>query len=176
MTAAMNELQQMSERDLGRVLDKNQVKRLKEIQLQMEGAFAVLRPDVAEKLELGEDQVAQIQEIRNESNQARRNMMAANRQMFAGLRKNQNGGNPPDPNAAADQAATDNGQGRTARATPRQATVRGAIGVVEMAGAGTTAAAMPRPGRGRAPAEALARRSRWPRRTRRPRRPRRFRS
>ena len=70
MTAAMNELQQMSERDLGRVLDKNQVKRLKEIQLQMEGPFAVLRPDVAEKLELGEDQVAQIQEIRNESNQA----------------------------------------------------------------------------------------------------------
>jgi hypothetical protein len=111
MTAAMTELQQMAERDLGRVLDKNQVKRLKEIQLQMEGAFAVLRPDVAEKLELGEDQVAQIEEIRNESNQARRNMMAANRQMFAGLRKNQNGGNPPDPNAAADPTAIDDNQG-----------------------------------------------------------------
>ena len=126
----------------------------------------MLRPDVAEKLELGEDQVAQIQEIRNESNQARRQMMAANRQMFAGLRKNQNGGNPPDPNAAADQAATDNGQGWQRPGRQRSGE---AIGVVEMAGAGTTAAAMPRPAQG--PRRRLwpRRRLRWPGRPRRTR-------
>ena len=93
MREAMQQLQHESERDLGRVLDKNQVKRLKEIQLQVEGPFAVLRPEVAEKLELGEEQVAQIQEIQNESNQARRQVMAAGRQIFAGFRKNQHGSN-----------------------------------------------------------------------------------
>ena len=70
MREAMDQLQHESERELGRALDKNQVKRLKEIQLQVEGPFAVLRPEITEKLELGEEQVAQIQEIQNESNQA----------------------------------------------------------------------------------------------------------
>ena len=58
MRAAMERLQNETERELGRALDKNQVKRLKEIQLQVEGPFAVLRPEIAEKLELGEEQVA----------------------------------------------------------------------------------------------------------------------
>jgi len=57
MREAMDQLQNESDRELGKALDKNQVKRLKEIQLQVEGPFAVLRPEIAEKLELGEEQV-----------------------------------------------------------------------------------------------------------------------
>ena len=88
----------------------------------MEGPFAVLRPDVAEKLELGEEQVAQIQEIQNESNQARRQAMAAGRKIFAGFRKNQQGNNnqpaanPADPNAPAGQAQNGNNAGQRRRA------------------------------------------------------------
>jgi Spy/CpxP family protein refolding chaperone len=126
MREAMDQLQHESERDLARALDKNQVKRLKEIQLQVEGPFAVLRPEITEKLELGEEQVAQIQEIQNESNQARRQAFAAGRDVFAGFRKsqqgnnNQPGTNQADPKAAADQAqdgnnAGGNGRGRNGR-------------------------------------------------------------
>jgi len=130
MRTAMERLQNESERELGRALDKNQAKRLKEIQLQVEGPFAVLRPEITEKLELGEEQVAQIHEIQNESNQARRQAMAAGRNVFAGFRKNQQGNNnqaaanPADPNAPAGQAqngnngngnGNGNGRGRNGR-------------------------------------------------------------
>jgi hypothetical protein len=131
MREAMDQLQQESEGSLGRVLDKNQVKRIKEIQLQVEGPFAVLRPEIAERLELAEDQVAQIQEIQNESNQARRQAMAANRDIFTGFRKSQPGNNnqpgaaQADPNAPAGQpqganngGGGGNGRGRNGRGGP----------------------------------------------------------
>jgi hypothetical protein len=129
MREAMDQLQHESDNSLARALEKNQVKRLKEIQLQVEGPFAVLRPEIAEKLELGEEQVAQIQEIQNESNQARRQAGAATRNIFAGFRKNQQANNPQgnnqagaapaDPNAPAAQARNGNnggnGRGRNGR-------------------------------------------------------------
>jgi hypothetical protein len=127
MREAMGQLQQESEGSLARVLEKNQVKRLKEVQLQVEGPFAVLRPEIAEKLELGEDQIAQIEEIQNASNEARRQTFAANRDVFAGFRKsqqgnNQPGANPADTNAPADPAQNGNnaagggnGRGRNGR-------------------------------------------------------------
>ena len=107
MREAMQELQQESEGNLAKVLDKNQVKRLKEIQLQVEGPAAVIREDVAEKLEINEEQHAEIQTILNEANTARRQIMQKNFQLIRSLMPNQPaGGNPPtadgqpDPNAA----------------------------------------------------------------------------
>ena len=112
MREAMQELQQESEGNLAKVLDKNQVKRLKEIQLQVEGPAAVIREDVAEKLEINEEQHAEIQAILNEANTARRQIMQKNFQLIRSLMPNQPaGGNPPaadgqpDPNAAADADA-----------------------------------------------------------------------
>ncbi len=112
MREAMQELQQESEGNLAKVLDKNQVKRLKEIQLQVEGPAAVIREDVAEKLEINEEQHAEIQTILNEANTARRQIMQKNYQLIRSLMPNQPaGGNPPtadgqpDPNAAADADA-----------------------------------------------------------------------
>jgi hypothetical protein len=116
MREAMQELQQESESALAKVLDKNQVKRLKEIQLQVEGPAAVIREDVAEKLEINEEQHAEIQTILNEANTARRQIMQKNFQFMRSLMPNQPaGGNPPaadgqpDPNAPADAAATAGG-------------------------------------------------------------------
>ncbi|MGC1717539.1 MAG: hypothetical protein WA746_01005 [Isosphaeraceae bacterium] len=112
MREATRELQQESEGNLAKVLDKNQVKRLKEIQLQVEGPAAVIREDVAEKLEINEEQHAEIQTILNEANTARRQIMQKNYQLIRSLMPNQPaGGNPPtadgqpDPNAAADADA-----------------------------------------------------------------------
>ena len=78
MREAMQELQQESEGNLAKVLDKTQVKRLKEIQLQVEGPAAVIREDVAEKLEITEEQHAEIQAILNEANTARRQLIQKN--------------------------------------------------------------------------------------------------
>jgi hypothetical protein len=124
---AMEELQHESERDLTRALDKNQFQRLKQIQLQVEGPFAVLRPEIAERLELSEEQVAQIQEIQNESNQARREAFTANREIFAGFRKNQGGGgNPAAADTNGDQAQNANPQ--AGNGNPQTANGRGRNG------------------------------------------------
>src|SRR5271157_5754297 len=116
MREAMQELQQESEGNLAKVLDKNQVKRLKEIQLQVEGPAAVIREDVAKKLEINEEQHAEIQTILNEASTDRRQIRQQNFQLMQSLMPNQPaGGNPPaageqpDPNAAADAAATAGG-------------------------------------------------------------------
>ena len=116
MREAMQELQQESEGNLAKVLDKNQVKRLKEIQLQVEGPAAVIREDVAEKLEITEEQHAEIQTILTEANTARRQIMQKNFQFMRSLMPNQPAdGNPPaadgqpDPNAPADADATAGG-------------------------------------------------------------------
>ncbi len=78
MREAMEEFQQESECALARVLDKAQCKRLREIQLQAEGAGAVLRADVSEKLGIREDQRAEIEDIVNQSNAARSELMRKN--------------------------------------------------------------------------------------------------
>jgi len=85
MREAMQQLQHESEGELARVLDRNQVKRLKEIQLQVEGPAAVIREDVAEKLEITEDQHAEIQDIVNEAKATRRQLMAKGWEMMRSL-------------------------------------------------------------------------------------------
>src|SRR5271157_6007794 len=110
MREAMQELQQESEGNLAKVLDKNQVKRLKEIQLQVEGPAAVLRENVAERLEINEEQHAEIQTILHEADAARWQITQKNRERIRTLVPNQPAGeNPPaadgqpDPNAPADR-------------------------------------------------------------------------
>jgi len=117
MREAMQQLQNQSESELARVLDKNQVKRLKEIQLQVEGPAAVLRADVAERLEINEEQHEEIQGILTQANAARRELMRTNFQFVRSQMPTQPaGGNPPaadgqpDPNAAATPAAGQVGQ------------------------------------------------------------------
>ena len=82
MREAMNELRQSAETSLGRILDKGQVTRLKQIQLQLEGPNVVLREDMMEKLGIDEAQVEMIREVQGqnrnlqrESGRARRDIM-----------------------------------------------------------------------------------------------------
>jgi hypothetical protein len=72
MGAAMNEIQQGSEQALAKILERGQFGRLKQIQLQLDGLRALTRPDMIEKLTLGEDQVEQIQQLLREGQQAQR--------------------------------------------------------------------------------------------------------
>jgi len=72
MMEAMNEIQQSSEQSLARILDRGQYSRLKQIQLQAEGLSALLRPDMAEKLNLSDEQIQQIGGLINEGRQAQR--------------------------------------------------------------------------------------------------------
>ncbi len=123
MREAMQELQQASESALASVLDRNQVKRLKEIQLQVQGPSAVLRDDVAEKLEINEEQHAQIQEILTDANTQRREIMQKNFQFMRTLVPQPAGGNPPAAGAQPDAnapAAAGGAQGGQA-AQPGQA-------------------------------------------------------
>ena len=125
MREAMQELQQESEGNLAKVLDKNQVKRLKEIQLQVEGPAAVIREDVAEKLEITEQQHAEIQTVLDEANTAWRDIRRKNFQFMRSLMPNQPvDGNPPaadgQPDANAPAAAAGGAQGGQA-GQPEQA-------------------------------------------------------
>jgi hypothetical protein len=67
---AMNELRQTAETSLGKILDKGQAVRLKQIQLQLEMPMVVLREDMVEKLQVDEAQYAMIQEARTENRTA----------------------------------------------------------------------------------------------------------
>jgi hypothetical protein len=104
MRGTMQEFQQECEHELARVLDKPQCKRLREIRLQVEGAGAVLRDDVAEKLQLREDQRAEIQEIVTQTNAARRELMRKN----WGLLRSRMPTLPADPDSLAADGQSEN--------------------------------------------------------------------
>ena len=72
MREAMNELQTGSEQALAKILDRGQYSRIKQIQLQMEGIPALLRPDMAEKLSISEEQAEEIQGLLREGRQSAR--------------------------------------------------------------------------------------------------------
>ena len=69
----MTQLRYSAEQSLGKILDKKQVGRLKQIQLQLDpaGPWVVLREDMIEKLNMTEEQVAQLNEIRDGQRQKR---------------------------------------------------------------------------------------------------------
>jgi hypothetical protein len=62
---AMNELRQSAEGSLGRILDKGQVGRLKQIDLQRQGPDVIFRPDMIEKLAIDEVQIEMLNEVRS---------------------------------------------------------------------------------------------------------------
>jgi hypothetical protein len=93
MFLAMNELRQSTELTLAKILSRGQMNRLRQIQLQLEGPSALVRPEIAEKLNLDELQVGQIRELMNERRQAQRQSFAARGNIFRELRpNNQNAG------------------------------------------------------------------------------------
>ena len=60
------------ERELAKVLKKEQLQRLKQIALQVEGLAALARPEIAKQVGLTEGQQQQIREILREANEKRR--------------------------------------------------------------------------------------------------------
>jgi hypothetical protein len=70
MREAMTELTQSAEQALGAIVGRNGLARLHQIQLQLDGPTALARPDMAEKLNMDEAQVEQIQELMSERRQA----------------------------------------------------------------------------------------------------------
>lgn len=67
MRANMQELQAQTEATFAKILTKAQRSRLTQIDLQRQGPMAVLRPDIAEKLNVADDQMEEMQAIQNQS-------------------------------------------------------------------------------------------------------------
>jgi len=102
MREAMDGLRQSTEQALAKILSRGQMNRLRQIQFQLEGPSALVRDEIAEKLNLDEVQVEQIRELMNERRQAQRQSFAAQREVFRQLR-------PNNQNAAGGQNANDGG-------------------------------------------------------------------
>jgi DNA-binding MarR family transcriptional regulator len=60
------------EKELAKVLKKEQLQRLKQIALQVEGLAALARPEIAKQVGLTEEQQRKIEEILREANEKRR--------------------------------------------------------------------------------------------------------
>ncbi|MFO0908845.1 MAG: hypothetical protein U0794_10885 [Isosphaeraceae bacterium] len=63
LMSQVTNLAREGETSLAKILDRNQRQRLNQIALQMEGLSALSRPEVAESLNLDDDQIAMIQQI-----------------------------------------------------------------------------------------------------------------
>jgi len=92
MRETMNEIRQSGEQSLAKILDKGQMSRLKQIQLQLAGPGVVFREDIIEKLNINEDQLEMLQEVRTEQRQAQQENRKNQRDFFTALRNRQNPG------------------------------------------------------------------------------------
>jgi hypothetical protein len=90
MRETMSQLRLSAESSLGKILDKGQVGRLKQVQLQLEGPWVVLRDDMVEKLNMTEEQVTLLTEIRDGRRQQQRELQKANREAFDAVMKQAN--------------------------------------------------------------------------------------
>jgi hypothetical protein len=90
MRETMSQLRLSAESSLGKILDKGQVGRLKQIQLQLDGPWVVLRDDMQEKLNMTEEQVAMLTEIRDGRRQEQRERQKASREAFDAVMKKVN--------------------------------------------------------------------------------------
>ncbi len=79
---AMNELRLTAETSLGRVLDKVQVTRLKQIDLQRQGPDVVFREDMIEKLGIDESQIEMLNEVRGGRREAQQETRKARGEMM----------------------------------------------------------------------------------------------
>ncbi|WP_165221184.1 hypothetical protein [Aquisphaera insulae] len=112
MRQAMRRMEEASDQQVARVLDRNQMKRIREIQLQVNGAASVLRDDVAEKIELAPEQAGEIQQTLQESSRLKRDVAMRTSQALRGLTPQAAGqgdrggrrGNNGQPAAAPDDA------------------------------------------------------------------------
>jgi hypothetical protein len=117
MREAMDELTQSAETSLGKILDKTQVTRLKQIQLQLQGPGAILREDMMEKLGIDESQIQMLEEVRSEHRDAQReNRRARGDMMKAVFAKampiRNNGQNGDDAENGGPGGNNGNGNGR----------------------------------------------------------------
>ncbi len=86
---ATTQLRLTAEQSLGKILDKKQVVRLKQIQLQLDpqGPWIVLRDDMVEKLNLSEEQVEMLRELRDGQRQKERELRKTNRETMDAVMK-----------------------------------------------------------------------------------------
>lgn len=87
----MAELDQQASVTLARILSSKQFQRLDQIQIQAQGINALVRPDVAEKIQLDEAQLESIQAVINDRRTAQREVFSKQGNLFRSFR-NQNGG------------------------------------------------------------------------------------
>lgn len=129
MRQARDVIRQQSEMAAVKVLTKDQLKRLKQIRLQIIGPLAVAEPPVAQALMLTDDQYQQVQQIvRQMSDQRRQRMetrMQEFRSQFGGDRGGPGGpGGPPQGTANRTTSQRSPGQAQTkeqAKAQPANA-------------------------------------------------------
>ena len=88
MRAAFTTMQQQSDQAISKILTTSQSKRLQEISLQQQGPMAVAtNSSVQTVLNMSPDQIAQVQMIMDESNQARRQSFQSMGAMFQQFRE-----------------------------------------------------------------------------------------
>ena len=117
MREAMNELTQNAEASLGKILDKSQAVRLKQIQLQLQGPGVIMREDMMEKLGIDESQIQMLEEVRSEHRDAQRENRRARgdimKAVFAKANPNPNNGeNGNDAANGGNGGNNGNGNGR----------------------------------------------------------------
>ncbi|WP_422926912.1 hypothetical protein [Singulisphaera sp. PoT] len=93
---AMRALNEDHEAAIGKVLNQKQKVRVNQISLQQQGPLAVARPEIAEKLNMSEEQSEQIQAILQDAGNARRELM---RNAFGNRGRGGNRGEDGGPNA-----------------------------------------------------------------------------
>jgi Spy/CpxP family protein refolding chaperone len=86
----MTQLRNSAEQSLGKILNKEQVTRLKQIQVQLQGPWVVLQDDMIQKLNMTEEQVEQLREIRNGQRAKQREVQKSGREAFDGVMKQVN--------------------------------------------------------------------------------------
>jgi Spy/CpxP family protein refolding chaperone len=86
----MTQLRNAGDQNLGKILDKGQVARLKQVQLQLQGPWVVLRDEMIEKLNITEEQVVQLREIRNGQREKQREVQKTGRAAFDAVMKQAN--------------------------------------------------------------------------------------
>jgi DNA-binding TFAR19-related protein (PDSD5 family) len=161
MFQMMSELNQQSATAIGKILDKNQKARLEQIKLRIEGVPAVARPEIAQKINMSEEQLALVQQVVEEGKVAQqeltRSMMANGRGMFGG-RGGPGGaggaaGQPDATKADAKTKTTAKTKAATTKAAPKNDDEEGDEPAAADAGAGAAAGANAngRGGRGNRP-------------------------
>ena len=84
MMANLAKLQADAEATYGKILTKPQRKRLDEIDLRRQGPLAVMRPEMMQKLNLNDDQIADMQSLQQENRDSMMQMGQQMRQQFMG--------------------------------------------------------------------------------------------